>query len=225
MIHDRLERLVQQWRPEASQQVQSHPPPLSSPGTPIPRLNARSWRMLIAIASLAFVIAGWIWWQGRAQPIVQVADRVQASSSASNSVDTAISGPVVVVHVVGAVRKPGLVHLVAGSRVSDALKLAGGATSSKAEGSVNLARVLIDGEQVLVSASGVVAGNTSGGKISLNSGSAQQFEDLPGVGPVLAQRIVDYRTEHGSFRSIDQLDEVSGIGSALMGQLRAHVQM
>lgn len=181
--------------------------------------------MLIAIASLAFVVVGWIWWQGRAQPVALIADRVLASSSASHSVDAAISGPEVVVHVVGAVRKPGLVHLGAGSRVSDALRLAGGATSSKAEGSVNLARVLVDGEQVLVSASGVTAGSATGGKVSLNSATAQQFEDLPGVGPVLAQRIVDYRTERGSFRNVDELDEVSGIGSALMGQLRAHVQM
>ena len=129
------------------------------------------------------------------------------------------------VHVVGEVRSPGLVHLVAGSRVADALQAAGGATSAKAEGSVNLARLVVDGEQIQVSASGLASGAGSGGKVSLNSATAQEFEALPGVGPVLAQRIIDYRTEHGSFASIDQLDDVSGIGTALMGQLRAHVQM
>ncbi len=130
-----------------------------------------------------------------------------------------------VVHVIGAVRRPGLVHLNAGSRVADALRMAGGATSSKAEASVNLARLIVDGEQIVVNASGAQVSASSGGRVSLNSATAQEFESLPGVGPVLAQRIVDFRSEHGPFPSIDRLDDVSGIGAALMGQLRTHVQL
>lgn len=177
------------------------------------------------LVGLAFVVVGWMWWQGRAQVETVIADqRVPSTGTASPGSVTNI-GSEVVVHIVGAVRKPGVFRLAAGSRVSDALKAAGGATTSKAESSVNLARVVVDGEQIQVLAAGVAPGAGAGGKISLNSGTAQQFEALPGVGPVLAQRILDYRTEHGSFRSINELDEVSGIGASLMGQLRAHVQM
>ncbi len=130
-----------------------------------------------------------------------------------------------VVHVIGAVRHPGLVHVPMGSRVADALQMAGGATSSKAEASVNLARPVVDGEQIVVNASGAQAGASTGGRVSLNSASVQEFEALPGVGPVLAQRIVDFRSEHGPFPSIDRLDDVSGIGATLIGQLRTHVQL
>lgn len=226
MIHDRLERLAEQWRPPASIAPSESLSP-GIPGLPVsvsrsPRMDSRSWRALIVLATVAFLVVGWMWWQGRAQPVAVIADHLVTSSATAEPTS---SGSEVVVHVVGAVRKPGLVHLAAGSRVAEALRAAGGATSTKAEGSVNLARILVDGEQILVNAAGAVAGTASDGKVSLNSASAAQFEELPGVGPVLAQRILDYRSEHGAFRSIDELDDVSGIGTALMSQLRGHVQM
>jgi competence protein ComEA len=133
------------------------------------------------------------------------------------------------VHVAGEVRKPGLQHLPAGSRVADAIKAAGGVTKTQAEDSVNLARVLIDGEQIVVG-TGLSQINSSGGsqgtgKVSLNSSNQQQLESLPGVGPSLAQRIMEYRSSHGGFRSVDELDDVAGIGSTTLNRLRPLVSM
>lgn len=200
-------------------------------------MDGRAWRVLIALGIIALALVGWVWWQGRAQPVAVVADHVASSAAAATGTDLdsdmdVVSGMDVVssmgeviVHVAGAVRRPGLVHLPAGSRVADALTAVGGATSPRAEGSVNLARLLVDGEQIQVLASGLIGGAQAGGKVLLNSASAKQLEELPGVGPVLASRIVEFRTEHGGFRSIDQLNEVSGIGDALLSRLRSHVQV
>jgi competence protein ComEA len=144
-----------------------------------------------------------------------------------------------VVHVVGAVRRPGLYRLRDGARVADAVARAGGATGTAELAALNLAAPLVDGVQVLVpsrlpSASGADgAGGASppdapaaagtaglGAKPSLSSATAEQLDELPGVGPVTAQKILDYRAEHGPFRSIDELDAVPGIGPTRIEQLR-----
>ena len=136
---------------------------------------------------------------------------------------------VVVVHVAGSVRKPGLQRLPAGSRVADAISAAGGVTNTKAQDSVNLARILIDGEQIVVGASNTSMNSSNGtpadGKVGLNSANQQQLETLPGVGPSLAQRILEYRSTHGGFRTIDELDDVAGIGPATLSRLRPLVSM
>jgi competence protein ComEA len=133
----------------------------------------------------------------------------------------------VVVHVVGAVASPGVVRLPSGSRVGDAITAVGGARTTKALASVNLARVLVDGEQIVVDSAGLAAtGGRSGvALVSLNTADAVELEALPGVGPVLAQRIVEWRTTHGPFHSIDELSEVTGIGAALMGDLKNRVRL
>jgi len=142
----------------------------------------------------------------------------------------------IVVHVTGLVRRPGLVRLPAGARVADAIDLAGGITRRRAEGSVNLARVLVDGEQIVVAdaampppvasaASGATPPTTAGTPVDLNSATIEQLDGLPGVGPVLAGRILQWRTTHGRFRSVDELGEVSGIGEAILGQLRPLVRV
>jgi competence protein ComEA len=128
-----------------------------------------------------------------------------------------VSGQVVV-HVAGAVKHPGLITLPAGSRVADALDKAGGAQAPRYLDTVNLARVLVDGEQIVLGEP--TGSSTAGGKLSLNSATAAELEQLPGVGPVLAQRIVQWRGDHGPFRSVDDLNEVSGVGDSLMDQLR-----
>ena len=150
---------------------------------------------------------------------------------------TAAAGPAteVVVHVVGAVHHPGLVRLPAGSRVADAVRAAGGTTASARPASVNLARLLVDGEQLvvqrrgsapLVAAPGPPGAVGSGATpapsapVDLNSATLEALDGLPGIGPVLAQRILDWRTAHGRFSSVDELGEVSGIGEATLADLR-----
>jgi competence protein ComEA len=142
-----------------------------------------------------------------------------------------------VVHVVGAVRRPGLYHLHEGQRVADAVARAGGSTRKADLAALNLAAPLVDGTQVLVPArvalaapgatgslgTAAPAGTTAGGaqpKVSLATATIEQLDALPGVGPVTAQKIVDYRTEHGPFRSVDDLDQVPGIGPTRVENLR-----
>jgi competence protein ComEA len=144
---------------------------------------------------------------------------------------------VLVVHVVGEVRRPGLYRLRDGARIADAVRRAGGALRDADLAAVNLAAPLVDGVQVVVPARAEVgpagpsssgAGGTSGGGaagpagplVSLSSATVEQLDELPGVGPITAQKIVDYRTEHGPFASVDDLDAVPGIGPTRIEQLR-----
>ena len=139
--------------------------------------------------------------------------------------------PAIVVDVVGKVRTPGIYRLPAGSRVDDALVAAGGALAGTDLSSLNLARKVADGEQIAVAVAGAPdaggatsstdgSGGFSVGPVDLNSASEAQLDGLPGVGPVLAQHIIDWRTAHGRFASVDQLREVSGIGQAKYADLR-----
>jgi competence protein ComEA len=134
-----------------------------------------------------------------------------------------VSTSTVVVHVVGKVASPGVVELPAGSRVLDAVEAAGGVTSSRASSTVNLARLVVDGEQIDVGADPRSSGGTS--RISLNSADAQQLQQLPGVGPVIAERIVAWRTANGPFRSVAELGEVSGVGPAMIARIEDQVGM
>jgi len=159
----------------------------------------------------------------------------------------------IMVHVVGQVARPGVVRLALGARVADAVTLAGGASPGADLQHVNLARALLDGEQVYVPrpgetvpptpgpaagastgagtgaagagtrAAGQPGGGSSGVVVNLNTADASALDGLPGLGPVLAQRIIDWRTEHGRFTSIEELAEVSGIGEKLLSQIRARV--
>lgn len=135
-----------------------------------------------------------------------------------------------VVHVAGAVNRPGLYELADGSRIDDAIAEAGGAKPKAALELVNLAAPVADGQQVLVplrGAPGGGAGTGEGGaapapgtKVSLNAATLEQLDALPGIGPVTAQQIIDFRTANGGFGSIEELDAVPGIGPARLEQLR-----
>jgi competence protein ComEA len=135
----------------------------------------------------------------------------------------------VVVHVVGAVRRPGLFRLADGSRVADAVRRAGGSTRHADLSLINLAAPLADGLQVVVprrqpggaaGAGGAAPGGAPSGPVHLNTATLEQLDALPGVGPVTAQKILDYRTENGAFTSVDDLDAVPGIGPARLANLR-----
>lgn len=132
-----------------------------------------------------------------------------------------------VVHVAGAVRQPGLYTLEEGSRVDDAIARAGGAKPKAALELVNLAAPVADGQQIVVpsraaggAGGGSPGGAVAGGKVQLNSATLEQLDALPGIGPVTAQKILDYREQKGAFQSVDELDAVPGIGPARLEQLR-----
>jgi competence protein ComEA len=146
--------------------------------------------------------------------------------------ETAAAPALVVVDVVGAVRLPGLYKLEQGARIADAVARAGGATGKADLALVNLAAPLADGEQVVVpkrgaaapsaapSGSGGSAGVAGSGPVHLSNATLEQLDSLPGVGPVTAQKILDYRQKHGAFTSVDELDAVPGIGPARLEQLK-----
>ena len=133
-----------------------------------------------------------------------------------------------VVQVVGRVNKPGIVRLPQGSRVADAVAAAGGLTRRTDPASVNLARLVVDGEQIVIanpSAAGTQSSGSRGALLDLNTATAEQLEGLPGVGPVLAQRIVEQRTRIGRFASVEDLRQVSGIGAKKFADLSPLVRV
>ena len=148
-----------------------------------------------------------------------------APLSRVGSDDAAQAAPRLVVHVVGAVRRAGLFRLREGARVADALARAGGPTRKADLSAVNLAAPLADGQQVVVPRRGpagaaTVGAPAAGSKVSLGIATVEQLDELPGIGPVTAQKIVDWRAAHGPFRSVEDLDDVPGIGPARVEQLR-----
>ena len=183
----------------------------------------------------------------RARPVALATPQslpVSVSTSPPNASPPAASTnssprPRIVVHVLGAVRRPGLVRLPQGSRVQDAIDAAGGLLSSAAPGELNLAQILTDGQQMVVgsrahpggrlndggSGPGGSAGSGSSPQVDLNTATATQLDSLPGVGPVTAERILAWRTEHGNFRRVEELQEVEGIGPKTYADIAPHVRV
>ncbi|MFI6660214.1 helix-hairpin-helix domain-containing protein [Streptomyces sp. NPDC050523] len=212
-------------------------------------------RSVVALAVLLVVAAGFAvqhFWAGRTQTVrppevVRAAapfgerkgsgePAPDASAGAPGAAGTA--GAEIVVDVGGKVREPGIHRLPAGSRVADALSAAGGVRPGTSTDGLNRARLLMDGEQVIVggpaapapvaagggssagTAGGAAAGGAPAAPVALSTATVDQLDTLPGVGPVLAQHIVDYRTQHGGFRSVDELRQVNGIGDRRFADLR-----
>lgn len=144
----------------------------------------------------------------------------------------AVAAKLLVIDVAGAVRRPGLYRLRSGSRIDDAIAAAGGPTAKAQLDAVNLAAPIADGEQVVVPGRGAVgapaasppaAGSTPSAPLDLNTATAEQLDSLPGIGPVTAQKILDYRQKHGPFRSVAELEGVPGIGPGRLAQLKGLV--
>jgi competence protein ComEA len=144
----------------------------------------------------------------------------------------AVAPKLLVVDVAGAVRRPGLYRLRSGSRIDDAIASAGGPTAKAQLDTVNLAAPIADGEQIVVPGRGVAGvaaagsgavGSSPSAPLDLNSATLEQLEGLPGIGPVTAQKILDYRQQHGAFHSVAELQGVPGIGPAHMAQLKGLV--
>ncbi|MFF5424618.1 MULTISPECIES: helix-hairpin-helix domain-containing protein [unclassified Streptomyces] len=223
-------------------------------------LEPRTLAALAVVLAVATVIAGAFFWTGRPEPIrapevvravpppvaapaSEVSTPLPAQAAPPRAVASAASQANVVVDVSGKVRRPGVLTLPAGSRVADALSAAGGAQPGADLTGLNRARVLLDGEQVLVGTPGPPGGGpgpgaapgSAGGSapgaapgptapLSLNAATAEQLDSLPGVGPVLARHIVDHRSRHGGFRTVAELRDVDGIGERRFADLEPLVR-
>jgi competence protein ComEA len=221
----------------------------SLPDAPRPawKLDAAAARGLLSLAlaaaagALVVLVVGWPRGEQVAAPMDdhRAVQNILTNTSASPS--TGAAG--VVVDVDGKVRHPGVVELPSGARIIDAIKAAGGVTHNADTGTLNLAEILIDGQQVVVpsrrqsepvtssgplgSAAGTATPAPGAGTptVSINSATPVELEVLPGIGPVLAAAIVDWRTQNGGFTSIEQLQEVSGIGPATFAELAPFVRL
>jgi competence protein ComEA len=215
------------------------------------RFSAWHVRVVVVLLLVGLCCAGWALLRARPVAMASPGDAVPAGTpvtpastgSAAPSPGDASSGstPVVslVVHVLGAVRHPGLVDLPDRSRVQDALDAAGGLTRTADPGELNLAQLLTDGEQIVVgtrakprgevregSGSDQSApGTTAGGVLDLNGATEAQLEELPGVGPVTAGKILAWRQEHHRFNRVAELQEVDGIGPKTYAQIAPHVRV
>ena len=180
-----------------------------------------------AAAVLSFVAVG-----GGSQPLVGPSTGGDATPASSGA---GVQSAPLLVHVLGEVASPGLVELAAGSRVVDAVAAAGGFTPSADPAAVNLARAVVDGEQLVVlavgqapppgagAASGGAAATDADGTVHLNTADLATLDTLPRIGPALAQRIIDWRDANGPFTSTDQLLDVAGIGDAVFAGLEGRV--
>ena len=193
----------------------------------MPPLDRRT--LLLGLAAILLLAAGVTFIRGRggdARPPMPSA----ATEEAASGIGGVAPAPaeMLIVYVTGAVRKPGVYELADGTRIIDAIEKAGGVTPKADAVTVNLAALLVDGEQILVpeayapgaGAAPTGAGPAVSGLVHLNSADVTALDALPGVGPATAQRIIDWRDQNGGFRTVDDLEQVPGIGPAKLDALR-----
>ena len=172
-----------------------------------------SKQLLIALAGVVAVVSLVLVAVNRPQP------PTGEFSVSADETSNEVSQQFLYVHVVGEVQSPGMYQLPIGARLVDAVFAAGGLTEEADNASVNLARELTDGEQIIVfsiSQEGEAAGSTASGLVSLNRAGDKELEELPGIGPALAGRIIAWREANGGFKSVQDLLKVSGIGESLL---------
>jgi competence protein ComEA len=198
----------------------------------VPELSRAQLAVYAAIAVVALLLgARWIKSGEAGAPAESIA--YGSGDSEGEQVEFEATGGDVVVHVAGAVRKPGVYRMPEGSRVTDAIDRAGGATATAAEDAINLAARVADGQQIQVPDRSQAPVGVSGGPglagaldapISLGSATVEQLDTIEGIGPVTAAGIIEFRDQSGGVASIDELDQISGIGPATMEALRARLQ-
>lgn len=185
----------------------------------LPNLDARLFKYAAAISLLSVAVGLVLWWQGRP---------VELELQPAEVVVTEVQSPVatIFVHVVGDVAKAGVYELTAGSRVVDAIAAAGGPLRATKLINLNLARVLFDGEQIIVGNHQLQPNSSSqSGKVNLNLATSSQLEQLPGIGPVIAGRILQHRDENGPFRQISDIQQVAGIGDVIYNKIKDQISV
>jgi competence protein ComEA len=202
---------------------------------------SRSQLVAYALAALVVVVLGVRYMQGQARgsgaPVASTPARGSAAAAGTTVRLEPRPATVALVHVAGAVRTPGVYRLRDGERVQDAVRRAGGPRAGADLNAINLAAKVADGQQVVVPRRGAAGAAPAGGAgagepgsppqapVSLNSATAEQLDTLDGVGPATASKILEYRRQHGGFRSIDDLGEIPGIGPKRLAALRGKVQL
>ena len=208
---------------------------------PVPRFHRLHVGVVTVLVLLGLLAAGWALLRSR--PVVVPGPGAAMTVSTPAAIGHGSSGDgatpsSIVVHVAGAVRRPGLVQLEERSRVQDAIDAAGGLTRDARPGQLNLAQLLTDGQQVLIGTARHPvtevreggppqgnAGSTSSAVVDLNRATAVQLEQLPGVGPVTAANIIGWRDQHGRFTSVAELQQVDGIGPKIYARIAPHVRV
>lgn len=205
---------------------------------------ARAHLAVVTVLVLVGLLgAGWALFRARpvavASPGVVVSASTPAAPVPGSAESSASARPEIVVHVVGAVRRPGLVRLTEGARVQDALDAARGLTGAARPGRLNLAQLLSDGQQVVIGTTGeassevrdgsapgpATTGSSAASTVDLNRATAAELEQLPGVGPVTAAAILAWRSQHGRFTAVPELQQVDGIGPKTFAQIAPHVRV
>ena len=211
-------------------------------GLPKQRFSRTHVGVIGVLLVLGLLTAGWLLLRARPVAVASPSEVVTVSTPTptGGSATPTTSKPIskIVVHVLGAVRHPGLIRLPDNSRVQDAIDAAGGLTNRADPGELNLAQLLSDGQQVVIGTTTDPAGEvrdqpgsgsgssaTAAAALDLNHASQPQLEELPGVGPVTAQAILAWRQQHGRFSRIAELQEVDGIGPKTYAEIAPHVRV
>jgi competence protein ComEA len=189
---------------------------------------SRSQLLVYAAVAVALLLLGARWIRSQDAEGAEASGVSSIDGGASVAFDDGGEGDLVV-HVAGEVQEPGVFRLPVGSRVTDAVERAGGPTRAASLDSVNLAAELADGQQIVVPGDGAAAVSAPGttaseGPISLGTASVEQLDTIEGIGPVTAEKIIEFRSQNGGVSSVEDLDQISGIGPATMEALRARLQ-